>query len=801
MIRQAAFWPVFVVLAALFVYGLGSERLFDQQVWMREGLVRLAWFGGAYGVWIAALLVSRPRWFVRGTLVAAFIGSVFVAGIQAPLAALFLFASAWALGRLFALQGVLALVVGLSLYSFLIGFAALMPLNYPVVYAAALAVPLVWQRQRLLKSAPQFGEWLEQAEDAAKRGLWAAVPLGFILLMHLIVVLGPEVSADGLAMHLAIPASVDAHHRWTFDVRETTWAALPMAGDWGFTAAYLLGGEAAARLFNFGVLLSAAFMVFSLAKRLVAAHPAFLVTALFVSSPVVQLVTGSLFVENFWAAMLLGSIAALVRYAEGGEEQYALASAVMLGTALATKFGTVAYLAPVLILLGYELRRRRVLRMLPAIAALVLVFGLPPYVGALVRTGNPVYPFLNHIFKSPYFESGTPFVDTRFPPPPAIRALYDLTFRTGRHFEGQNGGWTFYCFLFVPLAILLLRPRRGDPGWIALAVAVPASVLTLGSQGNVRYLHPALPLCAIAAAATLGELNKRGAACYRVTLAATVGVLALNVYFMPASGSYHKQFSVLGKGQVEDYLATSAPGRKAVAWLNENYPAAPVVFVDSNQIAGLTGRAYTTTWHNAAFQNRIAAAGSPAQCMDVIQQLGIRLIVAPTRTDDVIHVALRRMVAEFTRPEFSYAGWQVRTLMDGPPPPLPPAPVLPRGRYDDLDPRIEYTGRWDSGRFPAAANGSITYSNGPGDLFRVTFEGSGITWSYTKAFNRGLAEARIDGVRVGVVDLYSKQPSWRTHSRFGVTGAGPHVFEVRALAQKSAGASDCFIDLDEVVVE
>lgn len=791
MIRQVAFWPVFVVLAILFVCGLAAERLFYQQVWTHEGLVRLAWFCGGCGLWFTALRRLRPRWLVRGTLAAAFAGSVILVGPQAALAAIFLFASAWALGSLVALEGVVAVLAGLGAYSFLIGFAVHLPVNYPAVYAAAFAIPILWQRERLLSGAMQ---WLQKAEDTAEKGAWTTVLLGVILLMHLAVALGPEVSADGLAMHLTIPASVHAHHRFTFEARETTWAASPMAGDWGFTAAYLLGGEAAARLFNFGLLLALAAMVYALARRLVNERLAILVTALFASSPMVQLVTGSLFVENFWAAMLLGAILALVRYAECGESRLVLAGAVLLGTGLATKFGSVAYIAPALLLFGVELRARRVLRLLPVAVALVLLFGSPPYVGALVKTGNPVYPFLNHIFKSPYFESDAPFEDPRFPRPAAATALYDLTFRTARHFEGQNGGWTFFCFLFVPLAVLLVRPRRADPGWISLAVAVPASVLTLASQGNVRYLYPALPFCAVAAAAVL-------TARYRATLAAAVAIVPLNVYFMAASGGYHKQFVVVGKEELDGYLAAHAPTRKLVAWLNAAYPAEPVVFVENNQIAGLAGRALTTTWHNAAFRKRIAGLRSPKECVEMIEQLGIRVIVAPAGLDDIPYAAVRRMVSDFTQIEFSFAGWCVRTLQKEPRTALVSPAVLSSGTYDDLDPRIEFLGRWESGKFSEAANGSITYSNGPGDWCRVSFQGTGITWAYTKAVNRGLAEVRVDGIAMGVVDLYSRETSWQARSRFAGLRAGPHVLEVRVLGTKNAAATDSFIDLDELVIE
>ncbi len=801
MVRRVLFWPVFVALLILSLYGLVSERLFNQQVWEHDGLVRLAWFTGACGVWVLAVRVLRPRWLVRATLAAVLVGCVLVAGARAPLAVLFLFTSAWALGTLFALDGVLALLAGLCLYVFLVGLAVHAPLNYPSVYAFAFIIPLVWQWKRLLSAARQWNRRLEQLEPAGTNRLWPVVLLGFILLMHLVIVLGPEVSADGLAMHLAVPASVHAHHQFTFDVRHTTWAVLPMAGDWGFTAAYLLGGEAAARLFNFGMLLSAAALVFTLARRMLPDHLSILSTTLFVSSPMVQLVTGSLFVENFWAALMVGAVAALACYAEGGEKRYALASAVLLGSGLATKFGTLAYLAPVLILLGWELWQRRALRLLPAVVAVVLLFGAPPYLRALALTGNPVFPFLNHVFRSPYFESATPLVDTRFPTPPAATALFDLTFRTGRLFEGQNGGWTFCCFLFVPLAVLLLRPRHANPGWLALAVALPAAALTLTSQGNARYLYPAVPLCAVAAAAVLADLKSRGAGCYRATLAVAVAAVLLNIYFLPASGTYHKQFFVLGKDQVERYLAAGAPSRRIIAWLNEVRPGEPALFVGINAIDGLTGRAFTTTWHTAAFFEQIQATRSPGQCRELLARLGIRSIVTPADPKDIGHVALRRMVIDSTRADLTYAGWQVRTLAEVPQPVVRQPSALPRGTYDDMDARIEFLGPWESGRFPAAVGGTVTYSNGPGSLFRAAFEGSGIVWVYTRAPNRGLAEVRVDGVQVGVIDLYSKEPEWRIRTRFRSLGAGPHVIEVRVLGKKAAAATDCFIDLDELVVE
>ena len=68
---------------------------------------------------------------------------------------------------------------------------------------------------------------------------------------HYLVALKPEVSSDGLSVHLALTDYVAQHHYWPFDVKNVTWAAMPMGGDWAYTIANMLGGETAARLLNF----------------------------------------------------------------------------------------------------------------------------------------------------------------------------------------------------------------------------------------------------------------------------------------------------------------------------------------------------------------------------------------------------------------------------------------------------------------------------------------------------------------------------------------------------------------------
>ena len=128
----------------------------------------------------------------------------------------------------------------------------------------------------------------------------------FVLLLHWLAALAPEAGPDALAMHLMVPSSVARLHQWSFDVTSHLWAVAPMGADWCFTLAYMLDGEAAARLLNLVFLLAIVALLFAIIRKWLPAAPALLLVALFAATPLVQLVTGSLFVENFWALLGLG---------------------------------------------------------------------------------------------------------------------------------------------------------------------------------------------------------------------------------------------------------------------------------------------------------------------------------------------------------------------------------------------------------------------------------------------------------------------------------------------------------------
>src|ERR1035438_3166895 len=99
-------------------------------------------------------------------------------------------------------------------------------------------------------------------------------------------------------------------------------------------------------------------------------------------------------------AMILGLMAAIWRFGDTGEKRFLYLAAVLGGTALATKFGAIPFVALALPFAVWEVAsHRKPPGPKPAVvgalaAVLLLAVALPPYVIAYSKTGNPLFPFL-----------------------------------------------------------------------------------------------------------------------------------------------------------------------------------------------------------------------------------------------------------------------------------------------------------------------------------------------------------------------------------------------------------------------
>lgn len=778
MIRKLA-WISMALLLLAAIYGIAQGGLFSQQLWGGDGVRRFRFFAGVFAVLAGLTIWWRPAWLgpVVGSIVVSY--TAWYWGIAAPAAAIYFLGSSWLLGKRWARRAnaATALLLGLAAWIFLLSIAVHFPINTRPVYATALAIPFVlgW---RELRAAARAWRW-----PRATRGEAVALAvLLFILAAQWLVALKPEVSFDGLAMHLAAPMAIARDGLWKFDYEQFAWALMPMGADWAYTAAYILGGEGAAKMLNFALLAVIAFMIRQTARRWLPETNATLAAALFASTPLVQLVTGSLFVENVWAAVVLGGMLALL----DGELVWA---GVLLGTGLAVKLGTAAYLAPALVVGAVAAVRRKKAAQAAWALALLVVAAAPTYVTAWRKTGNPVYPYLNHIFRAPSFDASAPFEDARYREPLRWRTLYDLTFHTHQYYESQNGGLGFQYFLLLIPAALMARRRQTR---LLLAMAVAAAILTLKSQPNVRYLYPALPLCSIGIAeAPIGW--------------AIAGIMALNVWFLPASGPYDKEFAVFRRDRRDEYVKVAAPQRVLTEYLNRHAPGEPAAYFDGDFTAGLRGQPYSDTWHSYSYWLELGKSQDADQVVAVLRRRNIHYFVAPA-SGESYSPSIREVYQRWTTAPLATAGtFVLYGLRDAPhrlPRPARPfdrTPVPP-GDYDDMSHSIEFQGVWASGRYPKASGGTLTYSPAREDTAGLSFNGGGIEYWYTRAYNRGVAQVLIDGREKARVDLYAPAIRWQQKTALGGLGGGTHTIEIHVLKEKNTRSSDYFVDVDKFVV-
>ena len=433
----------------------------------------------------------------------------------------------------------------------------------------------------------------------------------------------------------------------------------------------------------------------------------------------------------------------------------------------------------------------------------------PPYAIAWVKTGNPIFPFRNDKFHSRQLDPKAEYRDNRFHEPLTWNTPYDFTFHSNRYYEGQDGSFGFQYLVLAPLALLtlLVSPRR--QAVIAAVVAVTAILLVLNTEPNARYLYPALPLLFVPLAVLLGWAAAHQRALARTLLAFSIACAAINVYFLPASSWYHKDFyGPFTPGQREAYMGEAAPIRNVIAWFNRTHPQAPVLLTQDSYIAGLDGDVYENHWHQYSTMDQIRRAPGLQGVHALLDRWKVHYLIArkATASHYARPAALRELLDQCTIAEYVFREYYVARLepVCREPATLPVEPVLTAkpGTYDDFDPSILLVGAWErDDAFEQAFDHTVSYTATPGAEIRFAFEGHELTYVFTRASNRGTATVSIDGASKGTIDLYSAEPEWQSSARFTGLGEGRHLLVIRATGQRRAASTASFVDLDALRVK
>ena len=817
---RAALGVLAAVLLGIVIYGFGPEP-FRNSGWTQDGRHRLLHYSLVFGAISSVLVGIVPGAFAAIAALLVVVGTAAAIGPLALLSVALFLISACALGSKLLRTGddvsaenqIYGTLLGMAVYIFAMTFLARLPVNYPAVYLVLLAIPVAMDIRGVRRRLASWIGALRPSRPHPRLQVAALALLVFVLGMHWLIVPQPESGADSLAMHLAIPMNIATHHVFTYRPGRIFWSVMPMGADWCYTMVYMLGGEYAGRLLNFTMLLLVEALLYCAVRRSVTPTLAFVVLALFASTSMVQLVTGSMYVENFLAAMVFGTLAAAWRFGETGERRFLYAASILGGTALAIKLGGLAYLAAIIPVAAMEVRRQRQrLGVRPALAAgiavvLLLAAALPTYAIAWRMTGNPIFPFLNQKFPSPLVDHAAVFADPRFLQALTWHTPFDLTFYTHRYFEGRNRSLGFEYLLLAPLglAAAFVIKRRRAAG--AAVVSVGGALIVLKLLPNARYLYPSLPLMLVPLAALLGWLTP--GRLRRALIVLAVVCVAVNAWFMPESNFYHEDFyerSPLSRAMRQAYIHKYAPMREIGQYMNREHLGAPILLAEGSDIAAFNSEVYVNGWHQYVNWDRMLHARTPLELSGILTGWNVHYVAAPKPHYGfaIQPRTLQEILNECATPEYQSTGFYLARIEEGcrrvDPSKRPPLPVQP-GAYDDLDPAFVYDGPWirDTGWDKAQLH-TLTYTNLPGSKLTLAFDGGLLSYVYTRAPNRGMADVAIDGVHRATVDLYSPKTLWQYRTIFK-QDRGRHLAVITVMPDKNPKSAERWIDVDGFEVQ
>jgi len=521
------------------------------------------------------------------------------------------------------------LLVGAGTFGTLTGLAAYLPINYPWLYGAMLALPLLLGRAHVTSIGRALLRHI-QADRSAQTPLQTGldVLICSFACLYVLVAFMPEVGHDALAMHLFVPAHLAQRHQWAFDANTYVWAVMPMLADWIYSSVYMLAGETASRLSNSAFTLLVAWQIRTMTLWAAgSATSARLASLIFLSTPLAFAESSSLHIESAWTAFLLAGTLAILKVshftpAPGERLSQMLLAGILLGFAMATKAVTLSVLPVLLVILLLQYKAwaiQGIVRTLLLGGAGLLLSGATPYVSAGYLTGNPVFPFFNAIFHSPLW----PHIN--FEPPAMFGTgmtwdtLYRMVFKSPQFIEGRVGAAGFQWLLLPAAAIAVLLSGNKKAVYIVL-VGTGAMVLTFHSTAYLRYVFPSFALFSVILALPFSDTRIFPRS---LAIVAVAVLILANTRFIQAATYYGDitPSALLSQAGRDAYLAQRLPIRKMVDTLNAlNNGYQPVAVFAPPLMAGLSSDALYASWYNLKWKSEFDAATSPSQLTQRLRQ-------------------------------------------------------------------------------------------------------------------------------------------------------------------------------------
>jgi hypothetical protein len=278
----------------------------------------------------------------------------------------------------------------LGLLIFILGLAGALNKDIFIGITIILTIFLIWMLSQINRYLIAFVK---------------SKPLYFIVILiplfwYALASLAFPSSTDALYFHLGMPRLYALAGK-IFYIPANLFSASPQTSEMITTGFYSLGLERGAQFF---IMLLAAILVLSVWKRAkdIGVSGLIAILILFTIPILIGQVTGSKNDYLLWGLSFF-AILKFLQFDQNGNLRYLILSGIGIGMAAGTKAIGLALFGPLALILLYNiiLGKYRAFHLF-YFTILFILFAFPWYTYSWIITGNPVYPFFDNIFHSPY---------------------------------------------------------------------------------------------------------------------------------------------------------------------------------------------------------------------------------------------------------------------------------------------------------------------------------------------------------------------------------------------------------------
>jgi hypothetical protein len=459
------------------------------------------------------------------------------------------------------------------------------------------------------------------------------------LVLCTIQALAPPVQYDDLNYHLLIPYHHARAHKFVplpDVVQSYFYQGTEMLAALGF----LLAGEATATLLNVAAGLLTAFGLAGLCRRLLSRQAGWLAAVFWISTPLVAWLMATGYSESGLALFCFLSFLAILSYLRDCTRGAAILAGALGAFAMSSKlngavFGAVALSVAVLWLLCRR-RLRESLRLASWWAVGFVLLGWPWPLLRFLQTGNPVFPFLNAVFKAPGWDlRNVPFDLSAFGMGKGAAAFlslpWNLTVHGERFVEAIHPNVIGPAPLLAVIFGLAAAGSLGLEGSCAVVIVLVFAVAWFLSAQFTRYLMPVLPLVVFISVQGFTRTMEAASPKLRLPLALCLCLLLIPPSLVIWMASYYNiperlpTRVVFGAESRAEYLRRALPVSAAYDSIREAcFSSSQRVFGIGNQFGYLCPSLVPWTSTRSAF---IWAKQSDTDYREAMRQLGVTYVL------------------------------------------------------------------------------------------------------------------------------------------------------------------------------